>query len=57
MPVALIFPGQGSQYVKMLDGVKDVPEARLGLGIKVQGLGSKPEARNPEDSKPQNLEP
>jgi len=25
LPVALIFPGQGSQYVKMLEGVKDLP--------------------------------
>ena len=30
LPVALLFPGQGSQYVKMLDGVKDVPEVRVG---------------------------
>eukprot|EP00444_Apocalathium_aciculiferum_P048876 CAMPEP_0183510458 /NCGR_PEP_ID=MMETSP0371-20130417/10333_1 /TAXON_ID=268820 /ORGANISM="Peridinium aciculiferum, Strain PAER-2" /LENGTH=507 /DNA_ID=CAMNT_0025707283 /DNA_START=65 /DNA_END=1588 /DNA_ORIENTATION=- len=28
MPVALLFPGQGSQYVKMLDGVKDLPEVK-----------------------------
>mmetsp|Transcript_111580 Transcript_111580/g.322511 ORF Transcript_111580/g.322511 Transcript_111580/m.322511 type:complete len:495 (+) Transcript_111580:52-1536(+) len=27
-PVALLFPGQGSQYVKMLDGVKDLPEVK-----------------------------
>ena len=27
LPVALLFPGQGSQYVKMLDGVKDMQEA------------------------------
>lgn len=26
LPVALIFPGQGSQYVEMLKGVKDLPE-------------------------------
>lgn len=25
LPVALLFPGQGSQYVKMLSGVKDIP--------------------------------
>lgn len=25
LPVALLFPGQGSQYVKMLAGVKDLP--------------------------------
>jgi [acyl-carrier-protein] S-malonyltransferase len=25
LPAALFFPGQGSQYVKMLDGVKDIP--------------------------------
>jgi len=28
LPVALLFPGQGSQYVKMLDGVKDLPEVK-----------------------------
>ena len=28
LPLALLFPGQGSQYVKMLDGVKDVPEVK-----------------------------
>mmetsp|Transcript_3347 Transcript_3347/g.7911 ORF Transcript_3347/g.7911 Transcript_3347/m.7911 type:complete len:495 (+) Transcript_3347:76-1560(+) len=28
LPVALLFPGQGSQYVKMLDGVKDIPEVK-----------------------------
>lgn len=28
LPVALLFPGQGSQYVKMLDGVKDIPEVQ-----------------------------
>jgi len=26
LPVALLFPGQGSQYVKMLQGVKDLPQ-------------------------------
>lgn len=41
-PVALLFPGQGSQYVKMLDSVKDLPEvkdppppARLAPGVSV----------------------
>lgn len=28
LPVALLFPGQGSQYVKMLTGVKDLPEVK-----------------------------
>jgi hypothetical protein len=28
LPVALLFPGQGSQYVKMLDQVKDLPEVK-----------------------------
>jgi len=28
LPVGLLFPGQGSQYVKMLDGVKDLPEVK-----------------------------
>eukprot|EP00931_Biecheleriopsis_adriatica_P008222 TRINITY_DN109439_c0_g1_i1.p1 TRINITY_DN109439_c0_g1~~TRINITY_DN109439_c0_g1_i1.p1 ORF type:complete len:484 (+),score=126.95 TRINITY_DN109439_c0_g1_i1:64-1515(+) len=28
LPLALLFPGQGSQYVKMLDGVKDLPEVK-----------------------------
>lgn len=28
LPIALFFPGQGSQYVKMLDGVKDMPEVQ-----------------------------
>lgn len=28
LPVALLFPGQGSQYVKMLDSVKDLPEVK-----------------------------
>jgi [acyl-carrier-protein] S-malonyltransferase len=25
LPIALFFPGQGSQYVKMMEGVKDIP--------------------------------
>jgi len=28
LPIALCFPGQGSQYVKMLSGVKDLPEVK-----------------------------
>jgi len=28
LPVALMFPGQGSQYVKMLDGVKHIPAVK-----------------------------
>lgn len=28
LPVALLFPGQGSQYVKMLDIAKDLPEVK-----------------------------
>jgi len=28
LPIALLFPGQGSQYVKMLDGVKDMPAVK-----------------------------
>mmetsp|Transcript_26040 Transcript_26040/g.74559 ORF Transcript_26040/g.74559 Transcript_26040/m.74559 type:complete len:451 (+) Transcript_26040:6-1358(+) len=28
LPVAIFFPGQGSQYVKMLEGVKDLPKVK-----------------------------
>eukprot|EP00405_Crypthecodinium_cohnii_P009833 CAMPEP_0206443516 /NCGR_PEP_ID=MMETSP0324_2-20121206/14408_1 /ASSEMBLY_ACC=CAM_ASM_000836 /TAXON_ID=2866 /ORGANISM="Crypthecodinium cohnii, Strain Seligo" /LENGTH=411 /DNA_ID=CAMNT_0053911453 /DNA_START=106 /DNA_END=1341 /DNA_ORIENTATION=+ len=28
LPIALFFPGQGSQYVKMLDGVKSIPQVQ-----------------------------
>lgn len=28
VPIGLMFPGQGSQYVKMLDGVKDLPAVK-----------------------------
>jgi len=28
LPIALLFPGQGSQYVKMLSGVKDMPTVK-----------------------------
>jgi len=28
LPVGLLFPGQGSQYVKMLSGVKDIPRVK-----------------------------
>jgi len=28
LPVAIMFPGQGSQYVKMLEGVKDMPAVK-----------------------------
>ena len=39
LPVALLFPGQGSQYVKMLDGVKDVPEVKEMLSKAKEILG------------------
>merc|ERR1719199_1415305 len=28
LPVAIMFPGQGSQYMKMLSGVKDLPAVK-----------------------------
>merc|ERR1719414_247213 len=28
LPIALFFPGQGSQYVKMMEGVKDIPKVQ-----------------------------
>lgn len=28
IPVALLFPGQGSQYVKMIDGIKNMPAVK-----------------------------
>merc|ERR1711904_463106 len=28
LPIGLMFPGQGSQYVKMLTGVKDLPAVK-----------------------------
>mmetsp|Transcript_96032 Transcript_96032/g.200607 ORF Transcript_96032/g.200607 Transcript_96032/m.200607 type:complete len:503 (-) Transcript_96032:444-1952(-) len=39
LPVALLFPGQGSQYVKMLDGVKDLPEVKTMLEKAKEILG------------------
>jgi len=37
--VGLLFPGQGSQYVKMLDGVKDLPAVKDMLAKAVEILG------------------
>jgi [acyl-carrier-protein] S-malonyltransferase len=37
LPIALLFPGQGSQYVKMLDGVKDKPSVKEMLA-KAEGI-------------------
>lgn len=39
LPVCLMFPGQGSQYVKMLDGVKDLPEVKAMLSKAKDILG------------------
>mmetsp|Transcript_90748 Transcript_90748/g.194638 ORF Transcript_90748/g.194638 Transcript_90748/m.194638 type:complete len:494 (-) Transcript_90748:209-1690(-) len=39
LPIALLFPGQGSQYVKMLDGVKDIPEVKDMLATAKDVLG------------------
>jgi len=39
LPVALLFPGQGSQYVKMLDGAKDIPEVKDMLATAKDVLG------------------
>jgi len=39
LPLALLFPGQGSQYVKMLDGVKDLPEVKDMLAKAKEILG------------------
>merc|ERR1719321_412918 len=39
LPVALIFPGQGSQYVKMLSGIKDEPEVKALLDKAEEILG------------------
>jgi len=42
LPVALIFPGQGSQYVKMLTGVKDIPAVKEMLEKATDILGWDP---------------
>jgi len=39
LPVALLFPGQGSQYVKMLSGVKDKPAVKRLLETAERILG------------------
>jgi len=39
LPIGLLFPGQGSQYVKMLHDVKDVPSVRDMLDKAKQILG------------------
>lgn len=39
VPAALLFPGQGSQYVKMLDGVKNNPEVKDLLARAKEVLG------------------
>merc|ERR1719421_738617 len=28
LPIGLLFPGQGSQYVKMMNGVQDIPKVK-----------------------------
>mmetsp|Transcript_100522 Transcript_100522/g.183747 ORF Transcript_100522/g.183747 Transcript_100522/m.183747 type:complete len:475 (-) Transcript_100522:99-1523(-) len=53
LPVCLMFPGQGSQYVKMMAGVKDIPAvqemlktAKMVLGMDILDLCLKgPEAK------------
>jgi [acyl-carrier-protein] S-malonyltransferase len=42
LPVALLFPGQGSQYVKMLAGVKDLPPVKEMLEKATEILGWDP---------------
>uniref|UniRef100_A0A7S1RUF4 Malonyl-CoA:ACP transacylase (MAT) domain-containing protein n=1 Tax=Alexandrium catenella TaxID=2925 RepID=A0A7S1RUF4_ALECA len=39
LPVGLLFPGQGSQYVKMLTGVKDLPAVKEMLDTAQKILG------------------
>eukprot|EP00746_Dinoflagellata_sp_MGD_P144496 gnl/MRDRNA2_/MRDRNA2_77223_c0_seq2.p1 gnl/MRDRNA2_/MRDRNA2_77223_c0~~gnl/MRDRNA2_/MRDRNA2_77223_c0_seq2.p1 ORF type:complete len:472 (-),score=131.46 gnl/MRDRNA2_/MRDRNA2_77223_c0_seq2:147-1562(-) len=39
LPIALMFPGQGSQYVKMLDGAKDLPAVKQMLSSAKDILG------------------
>mmetsp|Transcript_156565 Transcript_156565/g.277803 ORF Transcript_156565/g.277803 Transcript_156565/m.277803 type:complete len:536 (-) Transcript_156565:125-1732(-) len=53
LPIGLLFPGQGSQYVKMMAGVKDIPAvqemlktAKMVLGMDILDLCLKgPEAK------------
>eukprot|EP00746_Dinoflagellata_sp_MGD_P002418 gnl/MRDRNA2_/MRDRNA2_104695_c0_seq1.p1 gnl/MRDRNA2_/MRDRNA2_104695_c0~~gnl/MRDRNA2_/MRDRNA2_104695_c0_seq1.p1 ORF type:complete len:429 (+),score=115.56 gnl/MRDRNA2_/MRDRNA2_104695_c0_seq1:111-1397(+) len=42
LPVGLLFPGQGSQYVKMLAGVKDLPPVKEMLEKATEILGWDP---------------
>ena len=35
--VGLLFPGQGSQYVKMMAGVKDIPAVKERCGLSMFG--------------------
>eukprot|EP00913_Durusdinium_trenchii_P022417 g21056.t1 len=37
LPVGLLFPGQGSQYVKMMAGVKDIPAVKERCGLSMFG--------------------
>lgn len=39
LPIALLFPGQGSQYVGMLKGTKDIPEVKEMLSTAQSILG------------------
>lgn len=39
LPIALLFPGQGSQYVKMLEMVKDIPRVKEMLVKSIDILG------------------
>lgn len=39
LPVGLLFPGQGSQYVKMMSGVKDIPEVQELVKVANEVLG------------------
>eukprot|EP00747_Dinoflagellata_sp_TGD_P058844 gnl/TRDRNA2_/TRDRNA2_151310_c0_seq2.p1 gnl/TRDRNA2_/TRDRNA2_151310_c0~~gnl/TRDRNA2_/TRDRNA2_151310_c0_seq2.p1 ORF type:complete len:537 (-),score=162.35 gnl/TRDRNA2_/TRDRNA2_151310_c0_seq2:165-1775(-) len=39
LPIGLLFPGQGSQYVKMMSGVKDIPKVQEYLKTSKDILG------------------
>jgi [acyl-carrier-protein] S-malonyltransferase len=39
LPIGLLFPGQGSQYVKMMSGVKDIPKVKEMLDKANQIIG------------------
>jgi len=39
LPIGLLFPGQGSQYVKMMSGVKDIPKVKEMLKIAQEVMG------------------